>query len=79
MEGDKIMTQDEWEAILTATTEQWMLGVYRLSIAFNQGGVPKNKRREVREYLNWSLSRRVYNADHARELYAELVEEQPSV
>jgi hypothetical protein len=79
------MTPDEWEARLTATTEQWMLRVYTLSIAFNEGGVPKKDRRKVKEYLNWSLSRRVYNADHARELYAQwldrlqLVEDQRSV
>jgi hypothetical protein len=81
---EQIMTPDEWEASLPAI-DQWMLRIYRLSIVFNEGGVQKNKRREVRELLNWSLSRQVYNVDHARGLYVqwldrlELVEDQPSV
>ena len=79
------MMPDECDARLTAAIDQWMLEVYALSIALNQGAVLKNNRRKVREYLNWSLSRRVYSADRAKELYAqwldrlELVEEQPSV
>jgi len=84
MAGDKVMTLSGWEESLTAI-ELWMLRTYSLSISFQQGWVPKSERCKVQDLLNWSLSRRLYNSAHARELYTqwldrlELVENQPSV